>query len=127
MSAKNILERARGLEPMTISLRREFHTYPELNFREVRTANRVAEELRKMGLEVETGVGTTGVVARIGEATVGALSIGIRGDMDALPITESRCAHGDFAHRRQDAHRNAQSSGGRNPLVVPTLRGKLRG
>jgi amidohydrolase len=85
MSANPMLDRARSLEDMTISLRREFHMNPELSFKEIRTAKRVAEELNKMGIEAETGVGVTGVVARIGE---GHPAIGIRGDMDALPITE---------------------------------------
>jgi amidohydrolase len=81
-------ERAQELAPMTISLRRDFHMHPELSFQEVRTANRVAEELRNLGLEVETGVGVTGVVARIGDASEGP-SVGIRADMDALPIHEA--------------------------------------
>jgi amidohydrolase len=85
MSASATLDTARSLEAMTIALRRDFHMHPELNFREVRTANRVAEELRKLGIEFETGVGITGVVAHIGE---GRPAIGIRGDMDALPIHE---------------------------------------
>ena len=85
MSALATLDQARSLEALTIALRRDFHMHPELNFREVRTANRVAEELRKLGIEFETGVGVTGVVAHIGE---GRPAIGIRGDMDALPIDE---------------------------------------
>jgi amidohydrolase len=86
MSALTTLEHARALEAHTIELRRDFHMHPELNFREVRTARRVAEELQKLGIEFETGVGVTGVVARIGE---GRPAIGIRGDMDALPIHEA--------------------------------------
>lgn len=86
MTAQEMFERARTLQEMTIALRREFHMNPELNFREFRTARRVAEELGKMGIEAQTGVGVTGVVARIGE---GGPVIGIRGDMDALPITEA--------------------------------------
>ncbi|CAG1015168.1 amidohydrolase [Anaerolineae bacterium] len=86
MTAQEMVERARSLQEMTIALRREFHMNPELNFREFRTARRVAEELGKMGIEAQTGVGVTGVVARIGE---GGPVIGIRGDMDALPITEA--------------------------------------
>jgi amidohydrolase len=85
MSAQDVLNRARSLQEMTVALRRDIHMHPELSFQEVRTANRVAEELRKMGVEFETGIGRTGVVARIGE---GGPTIGIRGDMDALPITE---------------------------------------
>jgi amidohydrolase len=90
MTALNTLEHARRLEAHTIDLRRDFHMHPELNFREVRTARRVAEELQKLGIEFETGVGVTGVVARIGE---GRPAIGIRGDMDALPIQEANDVH----------------------------------
>jgi amidohydrolase len=86
MTAHETLKRAHALQDMTVALRRDFHMHPELSFQEVRTARRVAEELRKMGIEAETGVGITGVVARIGE---GGPVIGIRGDMDALPITEA--------------------------------------
>ncbi len=86
MSATDTLEKARSLEAMTVGLRREFHMNPELGFNEFGTGKRVAEELNKLGIEVETGVGVTGLVARIGE---GHPAIGIRGDMDALPIQEA--------------------------------------
>ncbi|HRE47168.1 MAG TPA: amidohydrolase [Aggregatilineales bacterium] len=85
-SAQTLLARAQDLAPMTIQLRREFHMNPELSFQEFRTAKRVAEELHKLGIETETGVGVTGVVGRIGE---GSPVIAIRGDMDALPIQEA--------------------------------------
>ncbi len=80
-----MLERAREQEPQIIAWRRDIHMHPELSFQEIRTARLVAETLRAMGLEVETGVGKTGVVARIGE---GRPAVGIRADMDALPIQE---------------------------------------
>jgi amidohydrolase len=80
-----MLDRALSLQEMTTRLRREFHMHPELSFKEFRTARRVVEELTAMGIEAETGVGVTGVVARIGE---GQPTIAIRADMDALPITE---------------------------------------
>lgn len=79
------LDKARELEPQIVAWRRDIHMHPELGFQEVRTANLVAETLRDLGLEVEVGVGRTGVVARIGEGTP---AIGIRADMDALPIQE---------------------------------------
>ncbi|MCC6892163.1 MAG: amidohydrolase [Anaerolineae bacterium] len=80
-----MLERARDMEDTLIEWRRDIHMHPELSFQEFRTANLVADTLREMGLEVETGVGKTGVVARIGE---GRPAIGIRADMDALPLQE---------------------------------------
>ncbi|GAB4552136.1 MAG: M20 family metallopeptidase [Anaerolineae bacterium] len=85
-TAKMILDRAKQLEDFTIRLRRDIHMHPELGFRETRTARRVVEELNKLGIEAQAGVGITGVVARIGE---GSPVIGIRADMDALPIQEA--------------------------------------
>src|SRR5688572_16701999 len=80
-----MLEKAQELSEKITAWRRDIHMHPELSFQEFRTARLVADTLREMGLEVETGVGKTGVVARIGE---GRPAIGIRADMDALPIQE---------------------------------------
>lgn len=86
MPSSDLLDKARELAPIITAWRRDIHMHPELSFQEFRTARLVADTLRDMGLEVETGVGKTGVVARIGE---GNPVIGIRADMDALPITEA--------------------------------------
>lgn len=67
------------------ALRQEFHRYPELGFREERTRERVAAFLRDLGLEVHEGVGVVGVL-RSGK---GNRAIGLRADMDALPIEEA--------------------------------------
>ena len=68
--------------------RHDFHTHPELCFEEVRTAGIVAEKLRSWGIEVHEGIAKTGVVGVIrGQGTSGR-SIGIRADMDALPLQE---------------------------------------
>ena len=83
----DFLARARELEPQITSWRRDIHMHPELGFEETRTARLVADTLRDMGLEVEVGVGITGVVARIGDDN--GPSIAIRADMDALPIEEA--------------------------------------
>jgi len=82
----SFLDQARELEEQIVSWRRDIHQHPELGFEETRTARLVAEEMRNLGLEVEVGVGKTGVVARLGE---GKPAIGIRADMDALPIQEA--------------------------------------
>ena len=79
------LEHARSLADQIITWRRDFHMHPELGFREFRTARVVAETLTELGFEAETGIGKTGVVARVGE---GRPVVGIRADMDALPINE---------------------------------------
>lgn len=71
-----------------IDLRRDIHRHPELAFAEHRTAALVAERLRSWGWEVTTGVGGTGVVGRLRRGT-STRSIGLRADMDALPIDES--------------------------------------
>ncbi|KPN17190.1 amidohydrolase [Xanthomonas sp. Mitacek01] len=67
--------------------RHRIHAWPELGFEEARTSALVIEELRGLGLEVHTGLGGTGVVAVIDSGTPG-LSIGLRADMDALPMDE---------------------------------------
>ena len=77
--------------------RRDIHAHPELGFEEHRTADFVASKLREFGMDVYTGIGKTGVVGalRVGNAT---RSVGLRADMDALPIQESN----EFAHRSQN-------------------------
>ncbi len=68
--------------------RRDIHAHPELGFEEERTSQLVAEKLRSWGLEVHRGLGKTGVVGtlRVGNDT---RSIGLRADMDALPMPEA--------------------------------------
>lgn len=70
-----------------ISLRRHFHQNPELSNREFKTAARVAEELKKLGLEVKTGIAHTGVVAILKGGKAGK-TVALRADMDALPVEE---------------------------------------
>ncbi|WP_442792783.1 amidohydrolase [Pseudoalteromonas sp. T1lg88] len=70
-----------------IEWRRHLHQYPELSNREFATAKYVAEHLESLGLEVQTGVAHTGVVAKIKGGKSGPL-IALRADMDALPVTE---------------------------------------
>ena len=75
------------LLPALVDLRRDLHAHPELAFAEHRTAGIVASLLRASGLEVHEGIGGTGVVGvlRCGRS---ARSIGLRADMDALPLVE---------------------------------------
>ena len=83
-------------EEMTL-WRRDIHAHPELGFEETRTAQVVAQKLEAFGIEVHRGVGKTGVVGvlRAGRAEQGGRAIGLRADMDALPIVEANT----FAHR----------------------------
>ncbi len=67
------------------ALRQEFHRFPELGFKEERTKAKVATFLREMGLEVHEGAGVVGVL----RAGKGNRAIGLRADMDALPIDET--------------------------------------
>lgn len=68
-----------------ITLRHEFHMKPELGFREHHTKARVAQILRDLGLEVHVGTGVVGIL----RAGNGNRAIGLRADMDALPIHET--------------------------------------
>lgn len=77
----------RRLEPRVVEWRRDIHRNPELSNREFRTSKLVAEHLRTLGLEVETGVAHTGVVALLRGGHPGA-TLALRADMDALPVTE---------------------------------------
>src|SRR5437764_13294295 len=65
--------------------RRDIHAHPELGFEEHRTSDFVAQKLAEFGYDVHRGVGRTGVVGRLCAGT-SARSIGLRADMDALPI-----------------------------------------
>lgn len=83
----DFMQQAQALREELIARRRDLHQHPELAFEEVRTAGIVAEELNRLGLEVQTGVGTTGVVGVLEGAQDGPTVL-YRADMDALPIEE---------------------------------------
>lgn len=76
------------IAPRYVSLRQSIHQHPELGFEESTTSQLVAQTLRELGYQVTEGVGGTGVVASLKRGTAGR-SIGIRADMDALPIEEA--------------------------------------
>ena len=80
-------QQAREIEGKVIEWRRHFHQYPELSNREVKTAAIVADHLKKLGIEVQTGVAKTGVVGLLKTGKPGPV-IALRADMDALPVTE---------------------------------------
>jgi amidohydrolase len=73
--------------PKVIEWRRHLHQYPELSNRETKTAKYVEDHLRRLGLEVRTGIAKTGVVGILKGGLPGAV-VGLRADMDALPVTE---------------------------------------
>jgi hippurate hydrolase len=70
------------------AIRRDLHAHPEIGFEEVRTSGIVAEKLAGWGIEVHTGIGTTGVVGVLHGTGGSGKRIGLRADMDALPIHE---------------------------------------
>src|SRR5688500_12982728 len=75
------------LNPQVVAWRRDFHKNPELGNRETRTAKVIADELRKLGYTVTTGVATTGVVGVLRGGLPGPV-VALRSDMDALPVAE---------------------------------------
>jgi amidohydrolase len=75
------------MEPQCVTWRKQIHQHPELGNREFNTAKLVAAHLRKLGIEVQEGVAKTGVVGILRGAKPGPC-IGLRADMDALPIVE---------------------------------------
>ncbi len=78
-----------ALLPELIAIRRDIHRHPETGFEERRTAAIVAERLESWGIEVTRGLAGTGVVGTIRGARPGNRAIGLRADMDALPISEA--------------------------------------
>lgn len=75
------------IESKCIAWRRDFHEHPELSNREFRTSKIIADHLRSLGIEVKEGVAKTGVVGILRGAKPGPV-IGLRADIDALPVTE---------------------------------------
>ena len=84
---QEIRQRAAAIEGKLIAWRRDIHEHPELGEQETRTAALVADHLRKLGLEVKTGVAKTGVVALLKGGKPGPV-VALRADMDALPVKE---------------------------------------
>ncbi|MEO8039578.1 MAG: amidohydrolase [Betaproteobacteria bacterium] len=77
----------RAMEPRIIAWRRELHEHPELSNRETRTAELIAAHLRRLGMDVTTGVAHTGVVGLLKGGRPGRV-VALRADMDALPVVE---------------------------------------
>ena len=73
--------------PDLTAIRRDIHAHPEMLFEEERTASIVTSELSRLGFSVTTGIAKTGVVGTLSNGT-SRRAIGIRADMDALPIQE---------------------------------------
>lgn len=110
-----------------IEWRRDLHAHPELAYEETRTSSFVAAELRRIGLDVHVGLARTGVVGTL--STGGGPAIGLRADMDALPILEAN----DFGHRsRIDGRMHACGHDGHTVMLLAAARylaehGRFRG
>ena len=83
----NFKQEAEQLTDYLVQTRRDFHRHPELGFQETRTAGIVAQSLTDLGLEVQTGIGQTGVVGILEGEREGPVVL-LRFDMDALPVSE---------------------------------------
>jgi amidohydrolase len=87
---EQILREAEYLLPEIVKIRRHVHRHPELSYAEYETAAFISSKLDAMGIEHRTGIAGTGIVGFIrGEGAGSGLTIGLRADMDALPITEA--------------------------------------
>jgi hippurate hydrolase len=97
-----------------VALRRDIHMHPELGFEEHRTSELVAARLREWGIEVHTGVAGTGVVGVL-RAGGGKRTIGLRADLDALPLQEEN----RFPHRsRHDGRMHACGHDGHTTMLL---------
>jgi hippurate hydrolase len=97
-----------------VALRRDIHRHPELGFEEHRTSKIVADLLREWGIEVHTGVAGTGVVGVL-KCGNGKRTIGLRADLDALPLQEEN----RFAHRSQhDGRMHACGHDGHTTMLL---------
>jgi amidohydrolase len=84
---QRIDDASKKVESKVIACRRDIHEHPELGNRETRTAKIVADRLRELGIEVKTPIAHTGVIGILHGGKPGKV-VGLRADMDALPVTE---------------------------------------
>ena len=97
-----------------VALRRDIHRHPELGFEEHRTSKIVADLLREWGVEVHTGIAGTGVVGVLRQGS-GKRTIGLRADLDALPLQEEN----QFEHRSQhDGRMHACGHDGHTTMLL---------
>jgi amidohydrolase len=98
--------------------RRDIHAHPELCYQEERTSDLVAKRLQSFGIEVTRGIAKTGVVGTL-RAGDGTRAIGLRADMDALPLHEKN----EFSHRsRHDGRMHACGHDGHTTMLLGAAR-----
>jgi amidohydrolase len=114
------IEHIRRWQAEFAALRRDLHMHPELGFDEHRTARIVCERLAALGIEHHAGIGKTGVVAVIhGRSDRSGRAVGLRADMDALPMQEEN----DFAHRsRYDGRMHGCGHDGHTTMLLAAAR-----
>jgi amidohydrolase len=87
MDKTQLLERVKALYPRLVEVRRHLHAHPELSFQEKETSAYIARQLDALGIPYTPGIGGYGIVAHVGSYRENRV-VALRGDMDALPITE---------------------------------------
>ncbi len=116
----HVIQHIRGWQDDLVALRRDLHAHPELGFEEHRTARVVSERLAALGIEHTTGVGKTGIVAVVrGRSTASGRAVGLRADMDALPMQEDNT----LAHRsRYDGRMHGCGHDGHTTMLLAAAR-----
>ncbi len=114
------IEHIRRWQDEFTAVRRDLHAHPELGFEEHRTAKAVAGHLAALGIEHHTGIGRTGIVAVIrGASTASGRGVGLRADMDALPLQEENA----FAHKSvYDGRMHACGHDGHTTMLLAAAR-----
>ena len=114
------VEHIRRWQDELVAVRHDLHAHPELGFEEHRTARIVAERLAALGIEHQAGIGKTGIVAVVrGRSTASGRSVGLRADMDALPMQEDNT----FAHRsRYDGRMHGCGHDGHTTMLLAAAR-----
>ena len=113
-----VIAEVRGYQDELTAIRRDIHAHPELAFAERRTSDLVAEKLAEFGCEIHRGLAGTGVVGTIRRGNSPA-AIGLRADMDALPIQEMN----EFAHRSaNDGKMHACGHDGHTTMLLGAAR-----
>jgi amidohydrolase len=114
----DVVERIRGFHDELTAVRRDIHAHPELGFEERRTSDLVADRLAQLGIEVHRGIGKTGLVGRLRVGN-SPRAIGLRADMDCLPILEANT----FAHRsRHQGRMHACGHDGHTAMLLGAAR-----
>ena len=117
---KNAIDYIRVWHEEYAKVRRDLHAHPELGFEEHRTARVVCDQLTALGIEHHSGVGRTGIVAVVpGRTSTSGRSVGLRADMDALPMQEEN----EFAHKsRYDGRMHGCGHDGHTTMPLAAAR-----